>query len=306
MKYRLGPFDHPPDTLTLNPAEYTELVAAKAGIITMVGIEEKFDLLIENYVDYERELLELALRQSLHRDLTWQTFNLDRLAVTRRTANLLSASRSYVDQLKHDLNEALGSTHDVARAACRLLSERYESSLSHRAMEALRNLAQHRSLPVHALGYPSTRVEGEGRSTVRFKAEPRVSVAKLREETLKTSVASELEALGQPTLHLTKLVREYVENLAFVHEEVRKLLAPTVEGWENALRDAHRRCAEQFGGGETRAFVLDALDDQGVVTESDHIFMEPVLYRQAFVRKNRTFVGLAKRFVSGANEEEGD
>ena len=120
----------------------------------MVGIEEKFDLLVENYFDYERELLELALRQSLSRDWTWQSMNLDRLAITEGAANLLSAARLYVDHLEHDLNEALGPDHEVARNAHGPSSARYDASLSYRAMEALRNVAQHHSFPVHTLSYP--------------------------------------------------------------------------------------------------------------------------------------------------------
>ena len=136
---------------------------------------------------------------------------------------------------------------------------------------------------------------------------PNLNVARLKKDTLKKAVASELEALGRPSLPLTPMLREYVESLGLVHEEIRKLTARRCSRLgKDARRRAVERCREQFGGPDGRAFILEAIDANGNAIDYNDIFLEPVLYRQAFVRKNRSFVNLSKRFVSGANDAKGD
>src|SRR5947209_4641827 len=84
--------------------EFRQLRDAKKNLILMVGIEEKFDFLIENYAEYEEELLKIALHYMLHRRSSRSEFSLDVLQVNRRVGNLLSATRLYLDQIRHDIS----------------------------------------------------------------------------------------------------------------------------------------------------------------------------------------------------------
>ena len=45
----------------ISPAEFNSLETAKDNLFTVIGVEEKFDMLLRNYVEYERTLLTLAL-----------------------------------------------------------------------------------------------------------------------------------------------------------------------------------------------------------------------------------------------------
>ncbi len=60
---------------------------------TMIGIEQKFDLLYSNHRDCHVDLLNLSLTQLLKRGIAWQSFHDDIAAISRRLANLLSAAR---------------------------------------------------------------------------------------------------------------------------------------------------------------------------------------------------------------------
>lgn len=91
------------ELVEIDETSFVELKKAKEALVTMIGVEQKFDLLVENYFDYERELFELALRHSLRFDSEWASFQGDIAGVSRRVANLLSAAKLYLDQTQHDL-----------------------------------------------------------------------------------------------------------------------------------------------------------------------------------------------------------
>ena len=164
MKFGIRPFGAgPDDIIELTADQHSQAATARDALVAMIGVEQKFDLLLENHAEYERELLGLALDRSLHlAALQWQGSQGDIAVVARRLANLLSAGRLYIDQVKHDLRSTFGPAHDVTEATKRQFSQEYDARLGYRVMEALRNVMQHRILPVHQLGYSSDVLGGPG------------------------------------------------------------------------------------------------------------------------------------------------
>ena len=62
MKYVLGRgVIGPSPFLDITAQEFGQVKAAKRNLLVLLGVEEKFTLVIDNYLEYERELLELAL-----------------------------------------------------------------------------------------------------------------------------------------------------------------------------------------------------------------------------------------------------
>jgi hypothetical protein len=54
--------------IEISDDEFTRITNAKRNFLTLLGIEEKFDLVLENYLEYERELLSLNLQRMLLQD----------------------------------------------------------------------------------------------------------------------------------------------------------------------------------------------------------------------------------------------
>ena len=91
--------------LDLTKAEFDAIVEAKRGLFASLWVEEKFGLLLENYVDFKKTLLEQSLREAVFREHQHSAFQ-DRLYETaRHLANFLSSCRSYLDQAHGDLGE---------------------------------------------------------------------------------------------------------------------------------------------------------------------------------------------------------
>ncbi len=266
----------------------------------MIGIEQKFDLVIENYADYERELLELSLRHSLHQDFRWAGFQDQIAAVSRRLANLLSAARLYLDQVTHDLRSTFGPAADLPVAVKAKSSEEYDARFGYRVMETLRNVMQHRSMPVHALSFPHESV-GQG---LQVRAVPSIEVARLKDAELKPAVLAELQSRGE-SIDLTPLVRDYVEGLSNVHGELRTLAAPYAASWDAVLASTQARGAAALDSNPKRAVFAFRLDEADNVLETVQVFTDLTEYRQVLERRNSTLSGLTRRYISSVCSKDG-
>ena len=115
--------------LTISAEEYADIEAAQHNVLLMLGIEEKFDALLQNYAELECELLRLAVEHMIFTKFEWSTFTGEIHTVNRRLANLLTLSRVYTDHAKHDLNRIYGSNNQVTAKLTAALSEAYDKCL---------------------------------------------------------------------------------------------------------------------------------------------------------------------------------
>lgn len=310
MEYALIPLFRPgDDRISLKVEEYERLSRAKKALVATIGIEQKFDLLLENYVEYESELLNLGLRLLAFRDGQWHAFQEESLGVTRRLVNLLSAARLYVDQMRHDLSRLFGKDHEICAAVKQASAERYDANFGFRLMETLRNAVQHRSIAgirlKHHFGTRQTDdksgdpIAAAASRHVVARAIPILSVADLHDMELKASVLAEIEDLGQKDLELTLYVREYIDGLAAMQYEFRRLAEHDRKEWESTIRRALALARETWPDTESSALDLVALDASGKVAEWTHLFPAFMDYLAALERKNQGPLRLSRMYVSG-------
>lgn len=280
-----------------------------------VGIEEKFDLVLANYFEYERSLLDLTLHQLVYRKPDWQSYRSDFNLVNRRVVNLLTATRLYTDHISHDISGLLGKDSEIASWFQRELAKEYDSKLPYRTMEALRNVVQHSSLPVHRLGYPMSWENMDlPSSALRFAIVPSLEIRRLEGSKFKSAVLKELEAndarkpskdKSKGLVLLTPLVREYIEGLARVHEDLRKQISENVAAAEATLLDVQKRALEVIGNEPPGLPGLSIVAEKelGLWVERIPIFLDLLEYRQALLKKNSSLSNFSQRYVSGAIED---
>ena len=235
--------------IDISAEEFEQVKLAKKNSLVFLRIEERLDILLENFAEYEKEHLELALRRAIFRDLDWSSFRKNTLTIVRRLANLLSAARLYIDQFKHDLSAVYGSGSQQQIDLKQALSREYDNRFGYRVMEAVRNFVQHRSLPLHSLSYPSAweDMESESERQLRFGIVPFLDVAELLEDPeFKKTVKAELEQDPKP-INITPLVREYIEGIGSAHEEFRKRTEQDAQAWERVIADIIERAREPLG-----------------------------------------------------------
>jgi hypothetical protein len=298
MKHGIAGFAVGSGFTEISEDEFKRVRRAKHSLVRILSLEAKFDLMLENYVDFERKLLELGLYQMIYSDLSWGSMHSDIQNLNRRITNLLSSGRLYLDHIMHDV-AALDSTEDTVVASLRTkCSEQYDRRLGYRVMEALRNHTQHRGLPVHQLSYPAS-WEPPLRKNLVYRVVPSLKVAELREDGhFKASIIRELDEVG-PTVPVTPLVREYVEGLSSIHEAFRDLSQKDIQDWEAHFEWAWK-CYADTTGDPRRTIRVVVVDDGGQFTESEDIFEDLIGERKNLVKKNAVLTNLALRFVSGS------
>lgn len=301
MKYGITGLTYSPDRfIEITKAEFDDLAAAKVQIVTFIGIEEKFDLLLENYADYERELLEVSLQTMLFNDIHDERPGGHSHVVTRRLVNLLSAARLYLDQVTHDLKAIYGPSSGPVHGMEEAKSREYDGHLGYRVMEELRNHVQHRGMPLWGMSYPSSWDESGKRR--KFFVTPILDIPLLRDDPkFDRAIITELASRGEQVL-LTPLVRGYVEGLGVVHEAVRAATDNDATRSEQSLVETQNRAYAHFGiSGD--AIGLVALDDNGEPTTEQHIFRQQWEYRRELAAKNSALSRLASRYISSEHEE---
>lgn len=281
----------------ISAQEFEDLKRAKRNIFMLLGIEEKFDIVIENFLEYERDLLDLALAHMAGHDVTWSSGHDAIGLVNRRVANCLSAARLYIDQVKHDLSTVYGKNSAISAQMKQTLSTQYDELLGYRVMEAIRNFVQHRSLPVGGFMYPSAWQErARGRQLLHHRAIPMLDPKQLREDKeVKQAVIDELVHAGEERFNITILLREYVEGLSRAHEELRSLVKDDIAPWKKSLLDVIDRFSSTCGE-QVTLVIAHELEDENT-TDEFQIFGDGIERLEA-LRAKRLPTNISRWFVS--------
>ena len=231
----------------ITKSEFDEVQSANAGLQLLLALEEKLDLVLANYLEYERELLRLALDHLVWGASKWSTHRAARHAVNLRIINFLSTTRLYLDQVSHDLVALFGKDSAETQEVEAARRAEYDSSLAFRVLEALRNHVQHRAMAVHELAFPILLDSDAEPMTAQYSVVPFLHVAKLADDSsFKKSVLAELCESG-PETSLTPLIRAYVASLGRIHTIVRRLTKRSLSRWEQVIDRMIKRAHEVFG-----------------------------------------------------------
>ncbi len=285
--------------VTLTKAEYLKILTAWKGILALVNIEEEWDCLVQNYLELEMELLRSAMDSMIVGPESFHDMQQSRLGFARRLSNLLSSSRSYLDHIPHHLASVKNGkfrSHFV-----KLTNTAYESHFAYRFMEALRNYAQHRGLPLHGSTFDSSWIDPknpvENQSSLRYSVAASVNLDKLRlDQNFKKTVLKELD----PALEnqdISPMVREYLEALGGVHDGLRELLEADLTGWKKTIRDAINRYSD-LNKGDVLGLSVAEFSSDGSLKNYNGIFEELLTRIDRLKLRNGSMINLRRRYVS--------
>ena len=289
------------DTIELTADEFEEISKSKLNLIIALGIEEKFNLVLENYLEFERELLEMVLGRLIFADTSWSGFQNDIYVLNRRLANLLSACRTYIDQLQHDLSQVFGRNSTELASFRDKLEDEKKSTLGFRAMEALRNHAQHFSFPIQSLMFTSTLDETGVNRTVKNTVSPSLSITELKddrqfdEDLITDLFNSDTEIL------LTPLVRDNVEALGRIHRVVHSSLDGNLLAWDAVMHNAIQRWKNQFGD-EHLGLAAVRVSSDGKDEMIVQVFDEFIERRKFLQKRTSRAANLANQYVSSETD----
>ena len=208
---------------------YSSAEGSQSIILIGLQFEEKINLLLENFIEWESTLLTLAQRYSVRPSRSHDAAMDERLLLDRRLVNLLTACKLYLDQSDHTLSEVFGHASQEAETINRKRAQFYDGRFGYRFMESLRNHIQHRALPITEIRYQQSAVDPHKIEYVELFVIPGVSREDLKKDRkFKPKILEEIED-GPEVIDIRSSLREYISSIAEIHDEMRRLLGPPIE-----------------------------------------------------------------------------
>jgi len=301
--YAIGPHD----SVAITQEHYEEIRRAHELIIFGVAIEEKLDLLVENYAELERELLDMAVQHCVFSGAIGELLSEARHRTNRRLINLLTAIRLYHDQTAHSLSSVYGKDSKILNDFRFSASKEYDGKLSYRALEAIRNHVQHASLPITAISFPMNTVERDDSkehprpvTRIRYKVVPYIGTESLEENPkFKKTVLEEIKRISNKKndIEVMPMVREYISSIGRIHAHLRTLIKENLESAAKTI-NYFRSIAPEISEG------LAAIqsNEQGLYTNHISLVDRPIQRWEKLSSKNSSLERVDRSFVSSENE----
>lgn len=287
--------------LEINEEEYTQIGVSKDRLFQALFLEQKFDLVVENYAEYELELIKSTAHQMLFFDQSWTYYSEDINRISRRIVNLLTVSRLYSDQIIHHLNSIYGPRNKMTDIINKKKSNEYDEHSSYRLMEALRNYVQHRGFPLHGCIYASERVDAENDfdGNLQYTITPYLSIKKLKEDKkFKISVLKDFEGT-EDKIDIKPIIRGFIASIAKIHDTIRGLLKADIDLWERRLFESVQSFNRKHGLDEQNFDTYAVIyNEKGLSVDTNHIFKEFLEHRKELERKNRHLNSLPFSFLT--------
>ncbi len=286
MEYEIVKLNGRAYSKKIDQAEFENLKVVMENLIEALSIEEKLNLVLENFAEFERDMLEISLNQMIFPSDTWSSLMTRLHTINRRLLNLLAACRLYVDHIPQNLAAIYGKNAEATQAFAEIKSQEYDSIIGYRVMEAIRNYAQHRNLPIGGISLPASRVDRPAGAVWVQTVVPYIDVTELEnDKNFKPAVLGELKAQGDKA-EIKLYVRQYIESIGRIHELVRQSLAPDLKKWDETV-SSMLEAVKQASGEQVHAVVAFAIDENQVKPQQVTVFTDPIERRRWLEEKNR-------------------
>lgn len=283
-----------PPRMEIEAGRYASLRNAREVLSAAFEVEESFDLLLGNYVDVERHVLDIALDSLVRCRFELAEQHADRAGVNRSVVNFLCSARLFIDFLsKRAARIGLDASH-----VRNLLSQHYDASFEYRFAEELRNHVQHRGLAVHLISQ-GARWLPPGH---RHRGEHTVQVFALRRHLTDASGFKPRVLQECPDqIDLLTVVRKYLESLGDVLHAVRSLADTRV----SAAREVVSRMIGDYAhfAGSPPVGLTAYVETEVGGLESTPVFLDWDDIRLELAKRNASLANLSKRYVTSRPEE---
>jgi len=249
--------------LTITKGDFEQALVAYNGQLVALQIEEKYTLLLDNYKEFEKEMLAIGFAHLMYHEIRWSPSVAKLQNLNRLLCNVLSSCKLYLDQVRHDFSGLFGNASPEFDALKVSTNDQCDHRLGYRVGEALRNFAQHAGLPIDELRLELSKEQTSG--VRKYGVTPLMNMERVRATGgFKKSVMSELSALNQK-VDLKPHIRDYVDGLSAVHRTVRTQIASKLCAWEAALAGALENFEKQNGTDHGAVWLCERDNDGKVI-----------------------------------------
>lgn len=278
--------------------DYDMILRAWNDLTLIAEVEQSWDSLIQNYVEFETELRSSDIQLIARSHASYADLQDIRLGFSRRLSNLLHACRSYLDHTPYHLGKLQNNRLKELFAA--ETTKIYDSNFSHRFMAALRKYSLHRGIPLYSVLFGAHWIESdiEEERRLRKKTEEEVNQHKIRvEKPFKPTVLEEV-GIGRDALDVAELAREYLEGLGAVHDILRAAWMEHLDDCKTEIRSAIERYAAENNRNVVELAAAKCSSD-GAVIEYQYIFEGLPERIERLTQRNGSLGNLRSRIAKG-------
>jgi len=285
--------------LKIDEPEFEKLKSSREVLLSAKAIEEKYDLLVSNFLELEKEILSQLAQKMIFVQDSYQHFYELNSILNRRVVNLLTSTKLYYDQIEKHVRTCMKDQKKFGTEAKSYFSDEYDAHFEYRFMEALRNHVQHYGLAVHSLSLPSKWVgEGEQKQLVNqlkiFATKDELSQDKEFKKTIFREMPEKVE--------LIKAIRVYVGCFSNVHKRIRELTQANVSSSRSNIEALIYRYKEANSGDAIGiyAYMVEADDSTAKPIEKFALFLDWDNVRLHLREKNHYFPNISQWHISGS------
>lgn len=283
--------------IKIDEVKYCSIYEARNTLSAAMAIEEKYELLISNYIELEKEVLKATADNMIYRDRDYSDFFDVRLLFNQRLVNLLTSCRLYIDQIQQHIKTCLPNDLDASNKVKCYFSKEYDSHFEYQFMEALRNFVQHRGLAVHSTSHSSrwTSLEDDGLMEFRIKLFTHKGEVD-NDKAFKKAVSKTMDE----KVELLSASRRYIESLNHCHIQIRELISKAVCNARETIESVISEYGEVNSGDCNGLMALKYKESSphNELKDKISIMLDWDDVRIKLVDKNNKLTNLNKRYVS--------
>ncbi|MGD9675242.1 MAG: hypothetical protein AB7V19_00960, partial [Candidatus Bipolaricaulia bacterium] len=280
------------------------VLESKAPLLEALLIEERLEMVLGNYEDFESEVLRLSLQHSIYMESAVPDLDVHRRILARRTLNLLSVCRMYRDQLRCSLRRLFGRGSTISRAVEEQIGIYERLAPGYRLMECVRDVLQHSVMPIRSIRAAHQVTDLKEDWGIASTVTPELDRRALQEgRDFRARLGDELDSLPE-RFDLKPHIRHYVGYIAELNRFVRDKLEPHVREWEGAAEAVTERYRTELGLSpqelpkQLRVLALAAGEPPSGQLSGQHVPLDLIVSRRELVTRMAHAVNLWKRYVT--------
>jgi hypothetical protein len=208
--------------IDIDDVKFCELNEAKETLSAAFSLEEKYELLLMNFLELEKEVLSNSAEYCFFKQREYSDFFDIRLKINRRVVNFLTSCRLYVDHAKKHIRTCLPQSVTLKDEVNHLFNEEFDQHFEYRFCEKLRNHVQHQSLAVHTVTQGGMWINDQRVETTK--------VYSLKSELQYSDSFNQKYLSEMPDkVELISVFKKYIEVLSNIHVKSRKLIKGSVQ-----------------------------------------------------------------------------
>lgn len=280
---------------------------AKLVLRHALDFEEKYELMLGNYIAFEKKVTGCAIEEMAQANWLFDEFHyiesfVENLDIGRTIINFMTTTRMYLDQVGRDVKKCIGDEERADMLFKQFTSDLYDKHFEYRFMHALRNHTQHYAQPISEVSLGSRSKKNEdGKFFWLYSSD--IFIGKKYLEVNTKFPKGVLEEIKEK-VNVGEALRVYMACLSCIHARLRLEISGHVDNARAVIEEAIHRLGVEVSKTQPAylSHVIYGESELDIVSSDDTQLV--LIYDDIRIRlrdKNADIYSLPRRGVSNRN-----